>query len=174
MQHRIQRCAEAGIATYDADASMYRRGNYSSGEDFVLEYGELALHVQRTRLPRALRAGRAQARVHRRHGRGGRGRGPDQPRRQRRGHRSGLGAGRARQRLLAGARRPLRALARPLAAPADLPQRLARPARQGGRARRPLRRGHGSAFVYVQPDRGGEPIELAPEPSWNRVAYVRR
>jgi hypothetical protein len=31
-----------------------------------------------------------------------------------------------------------------------------------------------SAFVYVQPDRGGEPIELAPEPSWNRVAYQRR
>jgi hypothetical protein len=29
-------------------------------------------------------------------------------------------------------------------------------------------------FVYIQPDRGGEPIELAPEPSWNRVAYVRR
>jgi len=26
-------------------------------------------------------------------------------------------------------------------------------------------------FSYVQPDRGGEPIELAPEPSWNRVAY---
>src|SRR5437016_8463056 len=31
-----------------------------------------------------------------------------------------------------------------------------------------------SSFVYVQPDRGGEPIELAPEPSWNRVAYQRR
>jgi len=29
-------------------------------------------------------------------------------------------------------------------------------------------------FVYIQPDRGGEPIELAPEPSWGRVAYVRR
>jgi hypothetical protein len=33
-------------------------------------------------------------------------------------------------------------------------------------------------FGYVQPtDRGsrsgGEPIELAPEPSWNRVAYRR-
>ncbi len=28
-----------------------------------------------------------------------------------------------------------------------------------------------SGFVYIQPDRGGEPIELAPEPSWNRVAY---
>ena len=26
-------------------------------------------------------------------------------------------------------------------------------------------------FSYVQPDRGGEPIELAPEPSWGRVAY---
>jgi len=30
------------------------------------------------------------------------------------------------------------------------------------------------SFVYVQPDRGGEPIDLAPEPSWNRVAYVKR
>jgi hypothetical protein len=33
---------------------------------------------------------------------------------------------------------------------------------------------HGSSFIYIQPDRGGEPVELAPEPSWNRVAYVRR
>ncbi|MBV8986971.1 MAG: hypothetical protein JO372_00285, partial [Solirubrobacterales bacterium] len=30
-----------------------------------------------------------------------------------------------------------------------------------------------NAFIYVQPDRGGEPIELAREPSWNRVAYRR-
>jgi hypothetical protein len=30
------------------------------------------------------------------------------------------------------------------------------------------------SFVYIQPDRDGEPIELAPEPSWGRVAYVRR
>jgi hypothetical protein len=29
------------------------------------------------------------------------------------------------------------------------------------------------AFVYIQPERGGERIELAPEPSWNRVAYRR-
>lgn len=28
-------------------------------------------------------------------------------------------------------------------------------------------------FSYVQPDRGGAPIELAPEPSWGRVAYSR-
>ncbi len=30
------------------------------------------------------------------------------------------------------------------------------------------------AFRYVQPERGGEPIELAPEPSWGRVAYLPR
>ena len=30
-----------------------------------------------------------------------------------------------------------------------------------------------TTFSYVQPDRGGEPIELAPEPSWGRVAYRR-
>jgi hypothetical protein len=29
-------------------------------------------------------------------------------------------------------------------------------------------------FAYIQPDRDGEPIELAPEPSWGRVAYVPR
>src|SRR3954466_5619966 len=27
-------------------------------------------------------------------------------------------------------------------------------------------------FAYVQPDRGGEAIELSPEPSWGRVAYL--
>ena len=29
-------------------------------------------------------------------------------------------------------------------------------------------------FAYVQPERNGEPIELAPEPSWLRVAYTPR
>jgi hypothetical protein len=29
------------------------------------------------------------------------------------------------------------------------------------------------SFCYVQPDRPGEPIELSPEPSWSRVAYGR-
>ena len=33
---------------------------------------------------------------------------------------------------------------------------------------------HSQSFAYVQPDRGNEPIELAPEPSWGRVAYVPR
>jgi hypothetical protein len=27
-------------------------------------------------------------------------------------------------------------------------------------------------FGYVQPERDGEPIELSPEPNWGRVAYV--
>ncbi len=29
-------------------------------------------------------------------------------------------------------------------------------------------------FAYVQPDRDGEAIELSPEPSWGRVAYMPR
>jgi hypothetical protein len=29
-------------------------------------------------------------------------------------------------------------------------------------------------FSYIQPDRHGEPVELAPEPSWGRVAYMPR
>jgi hypothetical protein len=29
-------------------------------------------------------------------------------------------------------------------------------------------------FGYVQPDRDGEAIELSPEPSWVRVAYMPR
>ncbi len=30
------------------------------------------------------------------------------------------------------------------------------------------------SFAYVQPERGGQPVELAPQPSWGRVAYVPR
>ena len=30
------------------------------------------------------------------------------------------------------------------------------------------------SFAYVQPDRGDEPVELAPEPTWAKVAYVPR
>ena len=35
-------------------------------------------------------------------------------------------------------------------------------------------RDQSQTFAYIQPQRGGEPIELAPEPSWDRVAYVPR
>jgi len=31
-----------------------------------------------------------------------------------------------------------------------------------------------STFGYVQPERDQEPIELSPEPSWGRVAYLPR
>src|SRR4030081_3649850 len=41
MQQRIQPLLHRRNPTYDPDALMYRRGNYTSGEDFVLEYGEL-------------------------------------------------------------------------------------------------------------------------------------
>lgn len=34
--------------------------------------------------------------------------------------------------------------------------------------------GETQTFAYVQPDRDGEPVELAPEPSWGRVAYIPR
>ena len=31
-----------------------------------------------------------------------------------------------------------------------------------------------NAFGYVQPEHDREPIELSPEPNWGRVAYMRR
>ena len=31
-----------------------------------------------------------------------------------------------------------------------------------------------SNFGYIQPERDHEPIELSPEPNWQRVAYSRR
>jgi hypothetical protein len=34
--------------------------------------------------------------------------------------------------------------------------------------------GEDHTFGYSQPDRDGELIELSPEPSWRRVAYTRR
>ncbi len=34
--------------------------------------------------------------------------------------------------------------------------------------------GETQTFAYVQPDRDDEPVELAPEPSWGRVAYIPR
>src|SRR5829696_7794919 len=30
-----------------------------------------------------------------------------------------------------------------------------------------------NSFGYIQPDRDDEPIELSPEPNWGRVAYTR-
>ena len=128
-----------------------RRGNYDSGQDYVLEYGDLRFtfnerdfseRVEQAALKLGFVGGRLDEH---------RARGPRQPDRQRRGPGPRLGPRRARQRLLARARRPGRALARALAAPARLPLRLARPAREGGRARRRLRRG--DALVRLRPAR---------------------
>src|SRR4051794_18865794 len=99
-----------------------------------------ALHLQRARLLRALRAGRDEARLRRPAPRRDRARGPRQPRGQRRDPGALLAARRARQRLLARARRAGRPLARALAAPPGLPLRVAGPARHRGRARAHLRR----------------------------------
>ena len=151
-----------------------RRGNYDSGEDFVLEYGELRFTFNERDFGErceqaALKLGFVGGRL-------------DDPELEDLVNLAVNGEiqepasapGRARQRLLARARRPRRPLARALAAPARLPLRLAGPARQGGRARRALRRRLRSTFAYIQPDRDGEPVELAPEPSWGRVAYSQR
>ena len=117
-----------------------RRGNYDSGEDFVLEYGELRFTFnERDFGERCEQAARKLGFV------GGR---LDDPELEDLVNLAVNGEiqepasapGRARQRLLARARRPRRPLARALAAPPRLPLRLARPARQGGRARRRLRR----------------------------------
>ena len=147
------------------DMDTQRRGNYDSGEDFVLEYGELRFTFNERDFAErceqaALKLGFVGGRL-------------DDPELEDLVNLAVNGEiqdpasapGRARQRLLARARRPGRPLARPLAAPARLPLRLARPARQGGRARRRASTTPTHAFAYIQPDRDGEPVELAPEPS---------
>ena len=122
------------------------------------------LHLQRARLPRALRAGREQARLRLRPPRRPRARGPRDAQRQRRDPGAGVRAGRARQRLLARARRPERPLARALAAAPRLPLRLAGPARQGGRARRRVRRRVATPSSTSSPTATASPSSWRPSP----------
>ena len=118
-----------------------RRGNYESGSDYVLEYGELrfafneqdfAQRVEQAAVKlNFVNQGLGDDELHDLlelavNGEIGE---PSSPRR-------------AHQRELGGPRRPRQPQPRPLAAPPRLPRRLARPARQGGRARHRLRRGH--------------------------------
>ena len=93
-----------------------------------------ALHLQRGRLRRALRAGGAEAGVRGRQARGGRAGRPRQPRGQRRDPRPGIRPRRARQRVLAGSGGTGGALAGALAAPSGVPRRVVGSARQRGRA----------------------------------------
>ena len=128
-----------------------RRGNYESGSDYVLEYGELRFSfneqdfgqrveqaavkldfVESGPLPRGAP-------------------GPARPRRQRRDPRAVLVARRAHRRQLDRAGRPGEPQPRPLDPPARLPRRLARPARQGGRAGRRLRAGHAPPSATSSP-----------------------
>ena len=104
---------------------MYRRGNYSSGDDFVLEYGELRFTFnERDFRERCEQSARKLGFL------------ADSVEEDEAEDLINLvvngevtdpasGARRARQRVLGRAGRTVRALARPLAAPADLPRGLA-------------------------------------------------
>ena len=122
--------AESGRALALMDS--IRRGNYDSGQDYVLEYGELRFTFNERDFSERVEQSARKLGLRRRAPRRHRARGPRQPVRQRRGPGPRLRPGRARQRLLARAGRPRRALARALAAPARVPLRLAGPAGQGG------------------------------------------
>ena len=152
-----------------------RRGNYDSGEDFVLEYGELRFTFNERDFTErceqaALKLGFVAGRL-------------DEPELEDlvnlavngEIHEPASALGEHVNDCWPELVGPQRPLARALAAPARLPLRLAGPAREGGRARRRAstsRRQHLRATS--QPDRDGEPVELAPEPSWGRVAYLPR
>ena len=149
-----------------------RRGNYDSGEDFVLEYGELRFTFNERDFAERCEQAALQARLRRRPPRttheledlvnlavNGEIQDP------------ASAPGRARQRLLARARRPadrslVHWLRRLVFRSAWLDQRV-----KEGELDVALRRRTRNRSRYIQPDRDGEPIELAPEPSWGRVAY---
>ena len=124
------------------DKKTTRRGNYESGSDYVLEYGELRFAFNEEDFGQrveqaAVKLGFVDQGLSRRGARR-----PPRPRRQRRDRRAQLAPRRAHQRELGGPGRPRQPQPRPLAPPPRLPRRLARPAGQGGRARRRLRRAH--------------------------------
>ena len=173
MQQRIQPLLHRRNPTYDPDALMYRRGNYTSGEDFVLEYGELRFTFnERDFRERCEQAAR----------------------------KLGFLGGRVEEdeaedliNLVVNGEvtDPASALGEhvndcwpELVGPSErsLVHWLRRLIFRSAWLDQRVKEGEldvcfdedSSAFVYIQPDRDGEPIELGPEPSWNRVAYVRR
>ena len=160
MQVRVQGITPGRNPAYDADASMpdpmtdsTRRGNYDSGDDFVLEYGELRFTFnERDFSERCEQAGL----------------------------KLGFVAGRLSDdelehvndcwpELVGPANRSLvHWLRRLIFRSAWLDQRV----KEGELDVRYREQSH--SFAYVQPDRDGAPVELAPEPSWGRVAYLPR
>jgi hypothetical protein len=172
MQQRIQPLRPGRIPSYDHDA-LYLRGNYSSGEDFVLEYGELRFTFnERDFRERCEQAARKLGFLG-----------------------SAVEADEAEDliNLVVNGEvtDPASALGEhvnecwpELVGPSErsLVHWLRRLIFRSAWLDQRVKEGEldvvfdeeASAFVYTQPHRGGEPIELAPEPSWNRVAYVRR
>ncbi len=153
--------------------SMYRRGNYSSGEDFVLEYGELRFTFnERDFRERCEQAARKLGFLH---GSVEEDEAEDLINLVVNGEvtdpASGLGehVNDCWPELVGPSERSLvHWLRRLIFRSAWLDQRVKEGELDVSYDE------DSNAFVYIQPDRGGEPIQLAPEPSWNRVAYVRR
>ena len=174
VQHPVQRLSGAGLAprmptapwTRLSDAATTTRGGLRA------RVRGAALHLQRARFQRALRAGRAEARLRQRPPRRDRARRPRQPRRQRRDPGPGLRRS-ASTSTTAGPS---------CAAPSDrsLVHWLRRLVFRSAWLDQRVKEGEldiafdvdTHTFGYVQPDRDGEAIELSPEPSWGRVAYV--
>src|ERR1700733_1957594 len=173
LQHRIQRLRQGRKPTYDADAAMYRRGNYSSGDDFVLEYGELRFTFnERDFRERCEQAARKLGFIE-----------------------ETVDEEEAEDliNLVVNGEvtEPASALGEhvndcwpELVGPSDrsLVHWLRRLIFRGAWLDQRVKEGEldicfdedAQGFVYVQADRNGEPTKLAAEPSWNRVAYVRR
>ena len=173
MQHRIQPLRPGRNPPYDPDAAMYRRGNYSSGEDFVLEYGELRFTFnERDFRERCEQAARKL------------------------GFLGGAVEEDEAEDLInlvvnGEVTDPASALGEhvndcwpELVGPSErsLVHWLRRLIFRGAWLDQRVKEGEldvsydedSAGYLYIQPDRGGEPIQLAPEPSWNRVAYQRR
>ena len=87
LQHRVHPLGAEGFA-HMIPTPMFRRGNYSSGDDFVLEYGELRFTFNERDFRERCEQAAGKLGFLDGDGRGGRSRGPDQPRGQRRGLRS--------------------------------------------------------------------------------------
>ncbi len=182
MQVALQASCEGRIRAYDADApagcrgypfSMTTRGNYHSGDDFVLEYGELRFTFNERDFTErceqaALKLGFVDGRL------------------------EGFEAEDLVNLVVNGeVSDPASALGEhvnecwpELVGPAErsLVHWLRRLIFRSAWLDQRVKEGeldiefdpHEHSFSYVQPDRGGEPIELAPEPSWGRVAYTPR
>jgi hypothetical protein len=149
---------------------MYRRGNYNSGEDFVLEYGELRFTFNERDFRE--RCEQAALRLRFVDGRLGDGELEDLVNLAVNGEiqdpASALGehVNDCWPELVGPAERSLvHWLRRLVFRGAWLDQRVHEGELDVAFC------GETHSFEYIQIDRGGEPIELAPEPSWGRVAY---